>query len=178
MWQKIAEEMKVPWIKAEQNHWRLGTEEMEKRAGDLDFPLVSHKEEMWTKVAVQVSTDTSWTVAEHNHWCIGQSEMARRVGKTFLSEDSVDLPKLEAKLAENDEAQVQSQQQDQPQSTHNSPWSGDEEAILLAKYAGDIYKCVTDNLMPTCGKVSWENRRKYSNKSATRSALTSANSLV
>ncbi|KAG6094078.1 hypothetical protein E4U30_003670 [Claviceps sp. LM220 group G6] len=77
--------------------------------------------------------------------------MARRVGKTFLSEDPVDLPKLEAKLAENDEAQVQSQQQDQPQSTHNSPCSGDKGAILLAKYA--IYKRVTDHLMPTCGKA-------------------------
>ncbi|KAG5956932.1 hypothetical protein E4U56_006228 [Claviceps arundinis] len=89
--------------------------------------------------------------------------MARRAGEKFLSEDPVDLPKLEAKLAENDEAHVQSQPQYQPQSTNNSPWSGDEEAILLAKYAGDIYKCVTDQPMPTCGKASWENRRKSSN---------------
>lgn len=37
MWQKIAEEMNVPWIDAERNHWSLGREEIENRAGDPDF---------------------------------------------------------------------------------------------------------------------------------------------
>ncbi|KAG6291331.1 hypothetical protein E4U09_003970 [Claviceps aff. purpurea] len=100
----------------------------------------SHKEEMWTKVAVEISTKTSWTVAELNHWCIGRSEMAKRVGKEFLSEapDPVYLLQLEAKLAKNAEAQVQSQQQDQQQSTRNSFWSGDEEAILFAKHRANL----------------------------------------
>ncbi|KAG6240676.1 hypothetical protein E4U23_007391 [Claviceps purpurea] len=99
----------------------------------------SHKEEMWTKVAEQMSADTSWTLAELNHWCIGQVEMARRAGKEFLSKapDPVYLLQLEAKLAKNDEAQVQSQkryQQQGGQGPKNRLWSGDEEAILLAKY--------------------------------------------
>ncbi|KAG6155179.1 hypothetical protein E4U11_006140 [Claviceps purpurea] len=100
----------------------------------------SHKEQMWTKVANKMSpdSDTSWIVAELNHWRIGQADMARRSGKEFLSEDPVNLPQLEARLAENYEAQVQSQQQDQQQSTHGSLWSGDEEAILLAKYRANL----------------------------------------
>ncbi|CCE30548.1 related to DRPLA protein [Claviceps purpurea 20.1] len=100
----------------------------------------SHKEQMWTKVANKMSPDTSWIVAELNHWSINRSEMAKRVGKEFLTEapDPVYLLQLEAKLAKNDEAQVQSQQQDQQQSTHNSPWSGHEEAILLAKYRANL----------------------------------------
>ncbi|KAG6126205.1 hypothetical protein E4U38_007085 [Claviceps purpurea] len=78
----------------------------------------SHKEEMWTKVAEKMSTGTSWTLAELNHWCIGPLEMARRAAKNY-------------------NAQVQSQQQYQEQGVQapkNSPWSGDEEAILLAKH--------------------------------------------
>ncbi|KAG6285494.1 hypothetical protein E4U09_007279 [Claviceps aff. purpurea] len=94
----------------------------------------SHKEKMWTKVANKMSPDTSWIVAELNHWRIGQAEMASRSGKEFLSEDPVNLPQLEARLAENYEAQVQSQQQN----THDSIWSGDEEAILLAKYRANL----------------------------------------
>ncbi|KAG6223054.1 hypothetical protein E4U25_000314 [Claviceps purpurea] len=99
----------------------------------------SHKEEMWTKVAEKMSADTSWTVAELNHWCIGQVEMARRAGEEFLSKapDPVYLLQLEAKLAKDDEAQVQSQKRYQEQGVQVPKyrfWSGDEEAILLAKY--------------------------------------------
>ncbi|KAG5964716.1 hypothetical protein E4U56_002107 [Claviceps arundinis] len=98
----------------------------------------SHKEEMWSKVAEKMSIDTSWTVVENNHWSIGQADMARRAGEKFLSEDPVNLPQLEARLAEYNQAQVQSQQQVQQQSTHKLRWSGDEEAILLAKYRADL----------------------------------------
>ncbi|KAG6184005.1 hypothetical protein E4U27_001091 [Claviceps purpurea] len=107
----------------------------------------SHKQEMWTKVAEKMSTGTSWTVAELNHWCIGPLEMARRAGEEFLSEAPVDLPQLEAK---NYNAQVQSQQQYQEQGVQapkNSPWSGDEEAILLAKYRKDLqWKDISSSL--------------------------------
>ncbi|KAG6060555.1 hypothetical protein E4U32_003396 [Claviceps aff. humidiphila group G2b] len=93
----------------------------------------SHKEEMWTKVAEKMSIDTSWTVVENNHWSIGQADMARRADEKFLSEDPVNLPQLEARVAEHNQAQVQSQQQVRQQNNHILCWSGDEEAILFAK---------------------------------------------
>ncbi|KAG6234593.1 hypothetical protein E4U25_005894 [Claviceps purpurea] len=37
MWQIIAQEMNVPSKDAEENHWRLGKGEMDKRAGDTSF---------------------------------------------------------------------------------------------------------------------------------------------
>ncbi|KAG6155177.1 hypothetical protein E4U11_006138 [Claviceps purpurea] len=37
MWQIIAQEMNVPSKDAEENHWRLGKREMDKRAGDTSF---------------------------------------------------------------------------------------------------------------------------------------------
>ncbi|KAG6153585.1 hypothetical protein E4U11_006919 [Claviceps purpurea] len=108
----------------------------------------SHKEEMWTKVAEKMSTHTSWTVAELNHWCIGRGEMAKRAGEEFLSEAPIDLPQLEAK---NYNAQVQSQQQYQEQGVQapkNSPWSGDEEAILLAKHREGLQWTDISNCLP------------------------------
>ncbi|KAG6060862.1 hypothetical protein E4U33_006873 [Claviceps sp. LM78 group G4] len=98
----------------------------------------SHKEEMWTKVAERMSTKPSWRVAEHNHWCIGQLEMARRAGEEFLINDPVDLPQLEANNYQRyNNAQVQIQQHPQ-QVTEIPTWSGDEEAILLAKYRAEM----------------------------------------
>ncbi|KKA26939.1 hypothetical protein TD95_001059 [Thielaviopsis punctulata] len=39
MWQKVAEELAVPWRAAEAMHWRMGEEEMAKRAGVVPFSL-------------------------------------------------------------------------------------------------------------------------------------------
>ncbi|KAG5920569.1 hypothetical protein E4U61_007716 [Claviceps capensis] len=91
----------------------------------------SRKEEMWTKVAEAMTPTVHWTDAELNHWRIGQADMRRRAGNQFLTEARIDLPQLEAK---NDEAQVQRQQQHPQQHTKCRTWSGDEEAILFAKY--------------------------------------------
>ncbi|KAG6074343.1 hypothetical protein E4U16_004018 [Claviceps sp. LM84 group G4] len=98
----------------------------------------SHKEEMWTKVAERMSTKPSWRVAEHNHWCIGRLEMERRAGEEFLTK-----------------APVQIQQQDQQQVTKNPDWSGDEEAILLAKRSAhmqwkDISTCLPGRTVKGC----------------------------
>ncbi|KAL1892278.1 hypothetical protein Cpir12675_004601 [Ceratocystis pirilliformis] len=43
MWQKVAEEMAVPWRAAEAMHWRMGEEEMAKRAGVVPFSF-SHND--------------------------------------------------------------------------------------------------------------------------------------
>ncbi|KAG6056465.1 hypothetical protein E4U32_005712 [Claviceps aff. humidiphila group G2b] len=57
MWQKIAEEMNVPWIEAEQNHWRLGKEEMDNRAGVPDF------RETWQRDFVASENDNDSNLA-------------------------------------------------------------------------------------------------------------------
>ncbi|KAG6054171.1 hypothetical protein E4U32_007076 [Claviceps aff. humidiphila group G2b] len=57
MWQKIAEEMKLPWIEAERNHWRLGKEEINDRAGDPDF------RETWEKDFVAYESDDGSNIA-------------------------------------------------------------------------------------------------------------------
>ncbi|KAG6040710.1 hypothetical protein E4U17_001896 [Claviceps sp. LM77 group G4] len=59
--------------------------------------------------------------------------MERRAGEEFLTKAPVDLPQLEANNNKRYNPQVQIQQQYQQQVTTNSHWSGDEEAILLAK---------------------------------------------
>ena len=41
MWSKIAEEMTIPWRAAEAMHWKLGEEEMARRAGVVPFSLSS-----------------------------------------------------------------------------------------------------------------------------------------
>ncbi|KAG6128670.1 hypothetical protein E4U38_005585 [Claviceps purpurea] len=51
MWQIIAQGMNVPWTEAEQHHWLLGKEEMQKRAADPDF------RETWQKDYVASETD-------------------------------------------------------------------------------------------------------------------------
>ncbi len=37
MWQRVAEELSVPWRAAEDMHWELGKENMAKRAGVKPF---------------------------------------------------------------------------------------------------------------------------------------------
>ncbi|KAG5958213.1 hypothetical protein E4U56_005728 [Claviceps arundinis] len=55
MWQEIAQEMNVPSKDAEQNHWRIGKREMEKRAGDkslrilLRLTTTSHQQQPQTR---------------------------------------------------------------------------------------------------------------------------------
>ncbi|KAG6070632.1 hypothetical protein E4U16_006735 [Claviceps sp. LM84 group G4] len=117
----------------------------------------SHKEEMWTKVAERMSTKPSWRVAEHNHWCIGQLEMARRAGEEFLINDPVDLPQLEANNYQRyNNAQVQIQQHPQ-QVTEIPTWSGDEEAILLAKYRAEMqWKDISTYLPGRLKQRMWE----------------------
>jgi len=39
MWQKVAEEMQVPWRAAEAMHWQLGEADMARRAGVIPFSL-------------------------------------------------------------------------------------------------------------------------------------------
>lgn len=39
MWQKIADEMSIPWRAAEAKHWQMGEEDMARRAGVVPFSL-------------------------------------------------------------------------------------------------------------------------------------------
>ncbi|KAG6153588.1 hypothetical protein E4U11_006922 [Claviceps purpurea] len=119
-------------------------QKMEKKT-ELATLYESHKEEMWTKVAERLRvSEVSWRDAEINHWRIGQAEMRRRVGNEFLTEVCIDPPQLGAN---NHEEQEQIQQQCQQQRPRNSPWSGDEEAILLAKHREGIkWKDISSDL--------------------------------
>ncbi|CCE35397.1 uncharacterized protein CPUR_06826 [Claviceps purpurea 20.1] len=51
MWLNIAQVMNVPWTEAEQHHWLLGKDEMQKRAADPDLS------ETWQKDYVASETD-------------------------------------------------------------------------------------------------------------------------
>ncbi|KAG6175992.1 hypothetical protein E4U36_008322, partial [Claviceps purpurea] len=57
MWQIIAQVMNVPWTEAEQHHWLLGKQEMQKRAADPDF------RETWQKDYVASETDDDSNLA-------------------------------------------------------------------------------------------------------------------
>ncbi|KAG6283752.1 hypothetical protein E4U09_000163 [Claviceps aff. purpurea] len=141
-WKEIAGRFPGRTIKSCTGHYERIMEREEKT--ELAILYESHKEEMWTKVAERLKvSEVSWRDAEINHWRIGQAEMRRRVGNEFLTEVCIDLPQLGAN---NHEAQEQIQQQCQQQRPRN-PWSGDEEAILLAKHRKGIkWKDISSDL--------------------------------
>jgi hypothetical protein len=77
MWQKLAEEMNVPWRAAEAMHWQLGEDDMARRAGVPAFKFSNQNPPSTASSALQQAPPTRGPGHAHSHsYSHGSSSLA------------------------------------------------------------------------------------------------------